>query len=396
MLAGPRFFGSDPAVDASLGEVRLTLDRWLDERTREVLTCKKGCFVEASCEVTRNDGEFLSLSCTHSFSFADWRSGSARAAFVFRREGARFSRISPQSFARDAGTSVLLRLLPASGPDTERPLSDEQDLPAFDVALHDDAFEVDVALPFVPEPTRMFRSFSDVAQHLRCDAMLAFPPRPSSKPLEVGALALATHVVDGAEEEEARRWFGDGSSVDYPRFAAEDPELVEAARQVEVRLEAFHASVRHRAEEGGWSSVTTKCHAATSTRELVSVLCHGGASAPSGEHRVVRGSITLRIGASPAPVTVAELLVGKPDAPSRIARRCFGALVRKPRAPTDEVLVALPKLSAMDLEDFAVWQGGVLFAIEYDIAGRRELMPCWVPHVDLGPAVGALPLPKAK
>jgi hypothetical protein len=67
--------------------------------------------------------------------------------------------------------------------------------------------------------------------------------------------------------------------------------------------------------------------------------------------------------------------------------------VRKPIEPTDEVLRALPRLTAADLGDFAVARKGIFFAVEYDIANHRRLMRCHVPYGVLGTSLEALSAP---
>jgi hypothetical protein len=395
-LVGPRFATTDPDLASSLADVQARVDGWLESETKGVLTCKKGCGIRASCEVTRNDGEYLSLGCLHEFWFEEWRSGSDRTSFVFRRQGKRFVPITVQSLAREPQSSFLFRIMPTWDVDVDKPIADEQDLPPFYVALHDTQFELGTALAFDPFP-RSFFPFANVAHHLTCDAMLDFPSGPPATPsAEAGALAMATHIVEEDDPLVAAYWFGSGSSVDYARFAALEPRHTAAAKLLNEAIDGYLAKVKERVKAEGWTSADATCRAYTSTNKLVSVLCYGGGATEKGDTRVARGSITIRLDDPPQRIEASELLAIKPNAPREIEKRCLGHLVHKPKHEGEETLKALPKLGRADLGSFALAQSGVMFGVEYDLAGKRRLMPCYVPNDVLGTSAELLARPRKR
>ncbi|MFT3771210.1 MAG: hypothetical protein QM820_37825 [Minicystis sp.] len=397
VFTGPRFSTTDPDLAPSLADVQATIDRWIEGKTGAVSGCKQACSVSAFCEVTRDDGEYLSLVCDHDFYFAEWRGGSDRQGFMFRREGKRFVPVTVQSFAREKDQSFLFRILPTWDVDVEKPLADEQDLGSFYVALHDDRFQLGTAAAFDPFP-RMFPPFSVVAHHLTCDALLDFPSGPPATPsVESGALALATHIDEEDDPAVASYWFGRASSVMRTRFVAMDPRHAAAAKMLNDAVAAYLEKLRDRVKAEGWTGADATCRAYTSTNRLVSVLCYGGGNVEDGSTRTARGSITIRLTDPPQRLTGADLFAAKPAAPREIAKRCLGRFVRKPKdKDDDEVLKALPKLTAADLGDFALLQGGVMFDVEYDLAGKRRLMPCYVPNEVLGTSAKMLALPGKK
>ncbi|MFT3771211.1 MAG: hypothetical protein QM820_37830 [Minicystis sp.] len=389
VFTAPRFATADPDLAPSLAGVQAVVDAWIEGTTNIVNDCEKTCSADATCEVTRDDGEYLSLVCTNAFVFGEQPSTPMRTGFIFRREGKRFAQVTVQSFAREKDQSFLLRILPTWDVESDRPLADEEHADLFTVALRDDAFELNNATPLDPIQG-VLKPFKDVAHHLACDALLDFPGGPPPTPSgETGALALAAHL-DEADDP------GHASRVDRTRFVAIEPRHATAAKTLNEAADGFREDLRRRAQTEGWASTDAACRAYTSTSRLVSVLCSGSGRTGSGATHPARASITIRLTDPPQRLTASDLFAAKAAAPREIAKRCLGHLVRKPKDKDDEVLKALPKLSAADLGDFALLQGGVMFAVEYDLAGKRRLMPCYVPNEVLGTSAEMLALPGKK
>jgi hypothetical protein len=312
---------------------------------------------------------------------------------LFRRRHKAFSRVEVQDFARRRERSLLVRLLPGLPASTEMSVADAAEIKGFHVALRADAFEVGPVLPADPT-SRALRPFAEVSAHLACDTLLDMPRGPTP-PGEIGPPALGTVVAD-ADDPATAAWWGYRSGTERPRFVAVDPRQGEAVRQLDEAVSGYFRGLQKRAGDEGWPRSQGTCRAVSATERLVSVLCYGGGNTDDGDTRVARGSITLRLGAAPERVGVAEILARRPGAPAEIARRCLGHLVRPAKDPGDEVLAALPTLSPADLADFAVTRTGILFDVEVDVGGQPRLMPCHVPHEVLGTSFDALAAPAKK
>jgi hypothetical protein len=113
------------------------------------------------------------------------------------------------------------------------------------------------------------------------------------------------------------------------------------------------------------------------------VLCHNsGWSDKLNTQRAGGTSVTMLLGESKE-ITVADVLAAKPNAPSQIARRCLGHLVRKSEGDWDPTLDAVPALTVNDLKHFGLWSRGVLFALPFELGGRQMVSACYVPYREL-------------
>jgi hypothetical protein len=232
---------------------------------------------------------------------------------------------------------------------------------------------------------RFFTPLADLRQRLACDTVLDMPTGPpSSRSGETGALALATHVEEAGDPAVAARWFAAEPTVESVRFVALEAQHEVAAKMLNDGVGAYLDAIRARAKSESWTVLQAFCRVETSTPKLVSVLCYGGGADADGATKTARGAITVRLGPTPTRVDAAAIFARRPAAAAKIARHCLGALVHKPAYPADEVLAALPRLTPAELGDFAVARSGVHFAVEYELAGQRRLMPCHVPHGVLG------------
>jgi len=391
----PRLSTTDPELSPSLAEVQRTIDDHIEKNT-SVSGCRDECWIHDSCEITRNDGEFLSFACVHEFDFREWRSGDSRRSWNFRRQGKRFVPLPLQALARNPSASLLFRLLPQADIDKDVPLSDEEEMPGCYVALHQDDFEIGSTLPFDSMP-RGFRPYTSLGHHLTCDALLDMPSgAPASVPAETGAMAVATRVTEDDDPLVTSYWGGAISTMEYPVFTALEPRHVSAAHMLNAEVQGFMTKLHERAKAETWRNVDGHCHGYSSTPRLISLLCYGGGNTADGDTRTARASLTLRLTDPPERITGDEIINQNPNAPAKIAKVCLGRFVHKAKDKDDEVLPALPTLKASELRDFSLWQGGMMFAVEYDMNGNHKLMPCYVPNDSVGTNLEMLSLPAKK
>jgi hypothetical protein len=402
-LAAPRFTTSVAELRGAVLHVQAEIDGWMKRNGGDVKLDapfgpgKNGTATLAStCEVTRNDGDLLAILCTNEFSLSNWRSGVQHSAFVFQRTGNAWKRVDLQSFARNPKASLLARASPNRDKDADEPLDPEFDgtgptdeRPYNYVTLRDGEIELGPRAPFNPIG-RSFAALADLRQHLTCDEALDMPSGPPrAGPQEAGALAVATRIVESGDPAVAAYWFGTEPTIERPRFVSLDARNTAAAKTLNDAIDAYLAGIQARAKTEAWKSVQAFCRVETSTEELVSVLCYGGGSTPNDDTKTARASITLRLGQTPQRVDDAEVFARRPGLPAEIARRCLGHLVRKPTFPEEEVLRALPRITARELDDFAVSRSGMLFAVEYELVQHHRLTPCFLPYAALGTSFAA-------
>lgn len=403
--SGPRFSTTDPELAGSVAAVQAAIDGWLKDHGPGNLDTQCGpnndsdCAYHQDCEVTRNDGAILSVLCTNQVSVLNWRGGVLHDAFLFRRTGKTFSRVTVEAFASNPKVSLVARTLPLANADEDIPFDPSPKAQerfdgggAYYATLHD--IDLEVGSRDSTDENRHFAPFSKLSSYLTCDAVLDMPAGPPAVATsETGALAVATSILEGDDPGREKQW-GTPPTIERPRFVALEARHAAAAKLLNDAIDGYFAAIQARAKAEIWYGVEAFCRVETSTDKLASVLCHGGGDASDGSGRkTARGSITVLLGATPQRVDAATIFARHPDAPAQIARHCLGSLVRRPTDPSDEVLRALPRLTAADLRDFAVAQTGIFFAVEYDLAKRRRLMPCHVPHRILGTSLEALSAP---
>ena len=383
----PAFVGAVASADAA---ARSFLDEehadWAraakerDGRGTNFDPCYEGCWFEGSCSVSRDDGEYLTMTCDSRPSSLSPARYWPRPILTFRREGDELRRVESWELFELEGPPSRKNLVPLFAAlkrrcgDTEAKTVERFDLELESLYLDLDSGGYWGGQCRIPYP--------DLAAELGCGSLPAsgVPTAGTERvPGPPPALAFAIHIgAIGLLE------------VNVPRFWSVDPRRAAAAATVDDDIQRWIQGAERDADGKGYAS----CQATMSTPSLVSVLCTSSGSDADGFAR--RASFTYRLGETAQRIAASALFdVSHVGA---LPQHCLGDRLGTTHQITGSRLDALPSWTPEMLTAFGLGQTGVLLlgptGTSYDWfanhENRHELLSCFVPYTLLGTNADAL------
>lgn len=347
-LERPTFTTNEKALAASVAGIAHTVEATVDA----TFECRGSCERAGACDVVRNDGHILSIECNvlgHSTSKGFIRTSS----LTLERVGDRLEPLSFDSLFQPTKSGPIGELRSSFGVEFFA-LGDNQFMFGANATLSPSIVIIDPA---------------QAAGELACDQVLEADPG-----ILGGPLSHASHFDD-----EGGR---------FPVFHGSEGDRLATATALNTDIRGWRAGLA----SAGVSPASSTCHVLTSTPELVSVLClasEWGDKMPfdrSAPAPPMSAGFTYRIKDAKR-VGAAELIATRRDLGTAVAGKCFSTMVH------EKEIAKGPTLSAVtDLEAFALWRTGVLFAIDYPdpngISTRTKL--CSLPYEAIGTTAAAL------